>query len=177
MTSKKTKLALNHKCLAPIWPCYCTSIYTIRAIGEGRARGAIAPPVLLGIWPISTKFNPKNIQLWVIISDSPPSLYVAPSVCYKLQRPWQWLNTVPAPLKGTPYIQELFFGPLHYHMKIHKIWVLAWFFRGEATNRKRPLMARVRYVIVCPSVGGLLRGYIANFYCPVTVKLQCLYFL
>ena len=26
-------------------------------------------------------------------------------------------HTVPAPLKGVPYFQELFFGPLYYHIK------------------------------------------------------------
>ena len=27
------------------------------------------------------------------------------------------IHTVPAPLKGAPYIQKLFFGPLDYHIK------------------------------------------------------------
>ena len=27
------------------------------------------------------------------------------------------IATVPAPLKGAPYIQKLFFGPLDYHIK------------------------------------------------------------
>ena len=45
------------------------------------------------------------------------------------------MTTVPEPLKGAPYIQKLFFGPLDYHIKTHKNCLLAWFLRGAATNQ------------------------------------------
>ena len=53
--------------------------------------------------------------------------------------------TAPVPLKGVPYIQELFFEPLDYHIKTHKNWLLHDFL-GAATNRERSLLARVGYV-------------------------------
>ena len=35
------------------------------------------------------------------------------------------IHAVPAPLKDTPYIQKLYFGPSDYHIKTHKNCLLA----------------------------------------------------
>ena len=44
----------------------------VRAVGEGGAGGAIAPPDFWEFYLFSHKFNPKNVQIRVILSDSPP---------------------------------------------------------------------------------------------------------
>ena len=61
--------------------------------------------------------------------------------------------TVHVPLKGVPIIQKILFWPSDCHIKKHKKCVLAWFLRGLATNRERPLLAQVRYLL-CPNLGG-----------------------
>ena len=58
-----------------------------RAVGEGVAGGAIAPPVFCDFHLFSQKSAPKMLKIGLFCVFRPPSFLIAPSLFKKLQRP------------------------------------------------------------------------------------------